>query len=115
MIRQFTCMFALLSAPLFANEGWFPVKGDDLAEMLNDTVWDYGSAWQEFYVSGRTNYNAGRDSWGYWEVRDGEYCSQWPPADGWACYRVEMKQDGDQTQIKFVGDSGDETKGYLRQ
>jgi len=69
----------------------------------------YGEAWQEFYASGRTLYNAGTDSWGYWAARGGMYCSQWPPADGWACYRME--QNSTTGALRFIGESGDVTEG----
>lgn len=66
------------------------------------------------FASGRTNYNAGRDSWDYWEVRNNAYCSQWPPADGWACYKMEHSQQGEQVKIRFIGESGDIIEGVLR-
>ena len=69
----------------------------------------YAEAWQEFRTSGRTLYNAGRDTWGYWEARGGQYCSQWPPADGWACY--DVARDG--ARVRFIGESGDVTEGRI--
>jgi hypothetical protein len=64
-------------------------------------------AWQEFRASGRTLYNAGRDSWGYWAVRGDAYCSAWPPSDLWDCYAVEGSAGG----VRFRGAAGEVTKG----
>ncbi|WP_156927462.1 hypothetical protein [Leisingera methylohalidivorans] len=47
---------------------------DDAQAALKGRELVYGSsAWQEFRTSGRTVCNAGRDSRGYWDVRDGKY------------------------------------------
>lgn len=69
-------------------------------------VYDSG-AWQSFSATGGTLYNAGRDSWGSWSVREGRYCSVWPPSDLWACYDVEVTGN----KLRFIGDSGDITEG----
>ena len=61
-------------------------------------------------ASGRTLYNTGRDSWGYWQVRGDQYCSMWPPSDLWACY--DMARRGD--VLRFFGAAGDSTDGTLR-
>lgn len=97
----------LIASPAFAAD-WTAMSGAEIAEVLTDSKWDYGGAWQDFRASGRTLYNAGEDSWGYWEVRGDKYCSNWPPAGGWACYAMEMKN---RDMIRFVGESGDITEG----
>ncbi|MEM6940785.1 MAG: hypothetical protein AAF943_02395 [Pseudomonadota bacterium] len=56
-------------------------------------------------------YNAGRDSWGYWAVRDDQYRSMWPPSDLWVCYA--MTRSG--SAVRFIGAAGDITEGILRQ
>jgi len=91
-----------------AAGAWERLDGAGLQAALEDrrVIYDSG-AWQEFRASGRTLYNAGRDSWGYWAVRDDQYCSQWPPSDLWACYGLE--QSG--AALRFVGKSGDITQG----
>lgn len=100
--------YFFLICPTFAcAEGWISLKGDEIREALEGRRVDYASAWQEFRPSGRTLYNAGQDSWGYWRVEGDEYCSQWPPSDLWACYGLE--QDGD--RLRFVGQGGDLTEG----
>lgn len=68
-----------------------------------------GGAWQDFRESGRSLYNAGRDSWGYWAVRGDRYCSQWPPSDSWACFDMQRAPDG----VTFIGDHGDVTTGVF--
>jgi len=88
---------------------WRALSGPDIAEALTGRILQYDSgAWQDFRASGRTLYNAGADSWGYWAVREDAYCSMWPPSDLWACYGVEASDDA----IRFVGDApGDITTG----
>ena len=48
--------------------------------------------WRQFFgVDGKTLYlGDGPSSVGDWKVKDGQYCSLWPPAKDWACYDVEL-------------------------
>jgi hypothetical protein len=110
-------MRAMLIASLFAGpaaamaeEIWQSLTGAEIAAALTDRVIVYRNAVQEFRVSGRTLYDAGQASWGYWAVRGDQYCSMWPPSDLWACY--DMARDGD--VVRFVGAAGDITEGTLR-
>ncbi|KIC08306.1 hypothetical protein RA19_20240 [Leisingera sp. ANG-M1] len=108
-MRQFALMIAVSCAvsPVSAAE-WRVLNGEEVQAALEGRKLVYGNgAWQEFRASGRTLYNAGRDSWGYWGVRDGKYCSTWPPSDLWACYALES----DGAALRFVGDGGDVTTG----
>ena len=91
---------------------WQRLGGEAIRAALEGRrlVYD-GGAWQSFNASGRTLYNAGRDSWGYWGVRDDRYCSVWPPSDLWACYDVDAAGD----RVRFIGDGGDITEGIYRQ
>lgn len=99
---------ALLLAPLALwAEDWPVMTGDQITAALTDRDLVYENATQRFYASGRTLYNAGQDSWGYWAVRGDQYCSQWPPADGWDCYG--MAQSGD--VLRFIGVDGSFTDG----
>lgn len=103
--------FALLIAALpvlSAAQDWQQLNGDAALNALQGRKLVYESgAWQEFRASGRTLYNAGQDSWGYWAIRDAQYCSSWPPSDLWACY--DLAKQGN--RIKFTGAAGDETIG----
>ncbi len=107
-------LFALLiAAPVTAysdEQAWEALSGPEIASALTGQVLDYDTAWQDFRASGRTLYHAGRDSWGYWVVRDDQYCSMWPPSDLWACY--DMARQGD--MLRFIGENGDTTDGVLR-
>ncbi|NSY36821.1 hypothetical protein [Leisingera sp. ANG59] len=108
-MRQFALMIALSCtvAPVWGGE-WRSLSGEEVQAALEGQRLVYGSgAWQEFNASGRTLYNAGHDSWGYWGVRDGKYCSTWPPSDLWASYALES--DGE--ALRFVGEGGDITTG----
>ncbi|WP_235871308.1 hypothetical protein [Shimia sediminis] len=109
-MRRIALIFMLLANAGHA-EDWQTLTTKEITTALSGRTIDYDAAWQEFLPSGRTLYNSGRDSWGYWEARDNQYCSQWPPADGWACYNVLQRG----TQIRFVGESGDATDGTLRE
>lgn len=101
-------LFLSLRPGLAPAEEWTLLDTAGVETALTDrkVVYDSG-AWQEFRASGRTLYNAGEDSWGYWGVRDGRYCSMWPPSDLWACY--DLQYDG--ARIRFVGEAGDITIG----
>ncbi len=90
-----------------AEEGWEPLTGAQIQDALTDRRVTYAAAWQEFRASGRTLYNAGQDSWGYWRVEGDMYCSLWPPSDLWACYAVARRGD----VLRFVGDRGDISEG----
>ena len=96
--------FAAGSAAL--AEAWKPLNGDDVRAALTDRKLQYANAWQEFRASGRTLYNAGADSWGYWRVEGDLYCSQWPPSDLWACYALERSGG----KLRFVGTGDDITE-----
>ena len=108
-MRQLAMGMILLAGPVQAGE-WVPISGGDIAETLTGQVVQYENAWQDFRASGRTLYNAGRDSWGYWAVRGDQYCSMWPPSDLWACYDMEMADD----RIRFLDGSGEVTEGTLQ-
>lgn len=103
---RFGVLLAIIAGPLAAE----PLTGEGIAEVLTGKVVTYESgAWQDFRASGRTLYNAGRDSWGYWAVRAGQYCSKWPPSDLWACYDMEEADD----VLRWIGAAGDVTEGRV--
>ncbi len=110
-MRRFVLALCLLPSAALA-ENWVVLEGAALREALEGRVVTYESgAWQDFRASGRTLYNAGRDSWGYWALRDDQYCSMWPPSDLWACYDVARQGN----RIKFIGEGGDETVGDYKE
>lgn len=104
-MRRFALMMALLAGPV-AAEGWEPLHGDEIRAALKGRKLQYANAWQNFRSSGRTLYNAGKDSWGYWRVESDQYCSKWPPQDLWACYKLERQGH----RLRFVGDRDDVTE-----
>lgn len=106
-MRQFAWVMAMIPGIALA-EDWQPMQGADIAEALTGRVLVYeNGAEQAFHASGQTRYTAREDSRGVWEVRGDQYCSQWPPAEAWACY--DMVRDG--RVIRFVGTRGDVTDG----
>lgn len=105
-MRRFALTAALICAsPAFADDNWLPMSGAEIETALTGRTLQYANAWQDFRASGRTLYNAGSDSWGYWGVQDDQYCSLWPPSDIWACYDMARKGD----ELRFIGESGDTT------
>ncbi len=108
-MRRIALILMVCANTVLADE-WIRLLDSDIQPALEGQIVDYDDAWQEFLPSGRTLYNAGRDSWGHWDVRAGQYCSQWPPAGGWACYDVSQKG----ALIRFAGQSGVATIGVLR-
>lgn len=100
----------LASFPMIAwADGFKTLDNAGIVATLTDQKLRYSDAWQEFFLSGRTLYNGGRDSWGYWRAEGGQYCSQWPPSDVWACYDVQT----DRTVIRFVGAGGTPMDGRV--
>lgn len=95
----------LMAGPVWAD-GWAAVGAEALTGRA--LVYD-GGATQDFRASGRTLYNSGEPSWGYWEVRDGRYCSQWPPSSDWDCYDMAISADG--ALVRFVDDWGNVSVG----
>lgn len=85
-----------------------PLDGAAIAEALTDKTLRYqNGAIQTFYASGRTLYDAGQPSWGYWRVQGDLYCSQWPPSGQWDCYAVKALETG----VRFVDTIGHATDG----
>ena len=94
-----------------AAEGWAPAA--DVAALLAGRSVAYAGAQQSFRADGGTTYVASRPTEGAWEVRDGRYCSVWPPATRWVCYDVEVSGDG--ARVRFVTEAGDVTEGTFRE
>jgi len=102
-------VFLVISCPAlaWAEVTWVPMTGADIRSALEGRTLQYENATQDFRASGKTLYTtSGRDSWGNWRVQGNQYCSQWPPADQWACY--DMDRQGD--ILRFVAGRDDITK-----
>jgi hypothetical protein len=111
-------VLALMSVPAAQAEER-PLTGDEIRDMLTDKeiIGTSGSGRetrQSFSRTGRTGYNDGHLSWGYWDVRDDQYCSQWPPQQNWVCYDMAVWQDGDKQWVAWVGESGTRYEGYIK-
>ncbi|NRB02249.1 MAG: hypothetical protein HRU30_03200 [Rhodobacteraceae bacterium] len=109
-MKHAICALLLLMPGAVLAEDWTKLTGAEVHAALEGRTLQYKNAWQDFRASGRTLYNAGRDSWGYWGVRDDQYCSMWPPSDIWACYDLERSGD----KLRFVGDHNDITEAVYR-
>ena len=105
-MNRFLAVFLVLAGAAQA-ETWRAMTGAEIAAALTDRVLVYTDARQRFYASGRTLYDAGQESWGYWAVRGDQYCSQWPPSDAWDCY--DMATDG--ASLRFIAADGSATDG----
>ncbi|WP_420863785.1 hypothetical protein [Algirhabdus cladophorae] len=105
-MRRFALILAMMAGPASAD-GFEAMTGAQINAALSDRSLTYAGTTQKFYASGRTLYDAGRPSWGYWAVRGDQYCSQWPPNDTWDCY--DMASDGE--IIRFIGPAGHVTDG----
>ncbi len=104
---------APISGPAFGEgaEDWQRLDGPGVTQSLQDVELKYDVARQIFYKSGRTLYDSGRPSWGYWAVRGDQYCSQWPPSNGWDCYDLERHVGGD--RFRFISETGYITEGII--
>ncbi len=98
------CLGALTITPLFAAER--KLSGDEINSLLPTIAAIGETTRQTFSARGATTYtDRGRDSYGTWVARGDQYCSQWPPANGWACYDVFV----DGASLIWVGDTGNRT------
>ena len=97
-MKRLLAVLVCLSGPVLADE-WRPLSGDEIATALTDRDLVYPNAKQRFYASGRTLYNAGQDSWGYWAVRGDQYAASghhlmdgtatiWRPTASAAVHRI---------------------------
>ncbi|MFQ5621967.1 MAG: hypothetical protein ACE5FS_01090 [Paracoccaceae bacterium] len=113
MFRILLAVAGMLCATVLsaaATEDWVKLSDSQILSALSGRALDFGDAVQTFLPSGRTSFDAGSISWGYWRVEQGRYCSQWPPADLWTCYTVESNDGG----IRFVGADGSLSEGRYR-
>ena len=95
--------------PAFAQD-WVKLNAAEINAALSARVLQYeDKAIQDFFADGRTLYQTNDASWGRWRVDYNQYCSQWPPADGWACYDVYKSPDG--LQVRFRAQDGYQTDG----
>ena len=106
-MRRFALILALWPG-LLAAEEFRHLSGAEIQSALTAKKLGYGEGiWQTLDDAGGTQYFSGRPSAGRWAVREGQYCSLWPPSDLWACYDVQ--QSGD--VIRFVDENGGVTDG----
>lgn len=77
---------------------------------------DKGEWRQYFDPAGDTTYARGSDapSRGAWQVKDGKYCSQWPPQSVWVCYAVTGDLDAHPATLTWIGDSGTRYPGRVQ-
>ncbi|MFT5000089.1 MAG: hypothetical protein ACI861_000845 [Paracoccaceae bacterium] len=97
-------IFAVAGFSQVHAKDWLALDGSEITTALSGKNLKYEGATQKFFPSGRTLYNAGEDSWGYWRVEGNLYCSQWPPGQSWDCYRMEKSENG--SQIRFLDVEG---------
>ena len=110
---------ALLTSSAAAAER--PLKGDEINALLNgNTVVGVSagdkSEWKQyFYASGETVYRGGTEppSSGNWQVKGDQFCSQWPPRDGWSCYDVTGDLDATPRTITWISGGGTKYPGAV--
>lgn len=110
-MRWMVCLIAF-AAPATAAE-WERVFDDaGITAALADRTLVYDEfTMQWFGADGGTTFITERASDGRWSVRSGQYCSQWPPSDGWACYDIQVKGN----QVKFISSDRSESVGTYRE
>ncbi|MFN0115948.1 MAG: hypothetical protein ACKVPY_14850 [Paracoccaceae bacterium] len=110
-MRKLLAVLALIAGPAFADGDWVTLGQAEAEAALTSRAlaYDDGST-QDFRPGGGTTYTSGGSpSQGNWAIRDGRYCSVWPPSDRWDCYDLAARADG--TQIRFTDDGGGTTVG----
>ena len=106
---------ALAAAPA-CGETWLPLdRAAAHAALAGRTIVWQGGAMQHFETDGLTAYAADpaapARAWGRWTIRGERYCTAWPPAEGWRCYRIEAAADA--PRLRFTADDGARlTAGY---
>lgn len=94
---------AALTLPSAAwAEDWQAVTGPELRDLLEqqDIRFDNGAE-QLFFLGGITRFSHGWPNEGRWRVREGQYCSNWPPEVEWHCMDVAVASDG--KHVRFEG------------
>jgi hypothetical protein len=111
---KFPLVAILLIAALqaFASEER-PLSGAEIKQLLTGAEVIGDGNRQIFYESGRTLYNDGQDSRGYWRVEGDRYCSQWPPQESWVCYDMRSWEEGDRVWVSWIGDGGARYDAYI--
>jgi len=106
-MRMLALIFvAIFCAPAMAAEK--ELSGEEITNLLPVIIATGKNSRQTFKKSGATTYwDNGRETAGRWRVQNNLYCSQWPPSDAWACYRVMT--DSSQKSLVWVGMSGTRT------
>tara|TARA_R110002094_G_scaffold154624_1_gene141888 strand:- start:561 stop:902 length:342 start_codon:yes stop_codon:yes gene_type:complete len=91
-------------------DGWAPLDAQGISKALSARVLQYpNNAQQDFFADGRTLYQTRDSNWGKWRVDYDQYCSIWPPADGWACYKVSISPNG--LSVRFTDKDGGHSDG----
>ncbi|MEM7238803.1 MAG: hypothetical protein AAF501_13410 [Pseudomonadota bacterium] len=90
------------------------LSGSAISDLLTGATVIGERTEQVFYESGRTLYNDGQDSWGYWRTQGDRYCSQWPPSESWVCYDMVAETAGGVTRVVWIGDSGTRYEGKIK-
>ena len=109
-MRLFARFLFMCSAISAQASDWQRLDGPGIEAALTGKRVEYtNGAIQRFSETGFTEYIYGEPRFGGWGVRDGRYCSVWPPSDVWACYDVERTGD----RLRFLGDHDDVTEGLL--
>lgn len=95
--------FVVWANPLMAQD-WQKLDGLEINQALKSQTFDFGMGKQDFLPDGRTSYQEQEKSWGRWKIKNGQYCSLWPPSDVWVCYDLESKHFG--LWLRFTGSNG---------
>ncbi len=97
----------LLSLPAWAEE--VELTGQEISDILPKIIALGENTSQTFIATGSTTYiDRGRESKGRWRIQADLYCSQWPPSENWACYRVLVQRQPGKlpTTLTWIGNSG---------
>lgn len=96
--------FALPAAA--SDSIWLEADTAGIIRALEGRTVLYANARQDFYAGGFTEYGAGggRPSPGSWRAENNRYCSVWPPAETWVCYRLLISMDGQ--RVRFISPDG---------
>jgi len=109
-MRWMVCLLAL-TVPAMADV-WEPVFDDGaiFTALAGRTLVYDPYTFQWFGPEGDTQFVTERASDGRWAARGGQYCSQWPPSDTWACYDVQLSGQ----LVKFIGADRSESVGTYK-
>lgn len=99
-------LVCVLMQGLFAEER--RLTDAEIEALLPTIIATNAASRQTFETTGHTTYVSGKTTYGTWEARGQQYCSNWGGTGpgSWACYKVFLDEDrGDAPMLIWVSET----------